>query len=565
MLNTHAPVSAPPRKRPPAAERVAVGPNAEAPDAGRTCSPLGVALLKPAHRLASAPLALQTTAAQPLSAALSPIVAQPSPPSVARRFVQKKGRVCVQKNAFKPLPANGSAVPQGHASKSSAPHLHAHNSCLSSKHSLLQPAQPGAQHANNGRAFQTKQCESRRQKQACAAIAVTISVGMAGETDTAANKAMARREQPTTNGQLLLVNRTTIKDAATQRTTRKHEHERGGPKRHHISFGHTEEAQQADADANGACATTTETATAAKASAAWAAESTTINLLISKKTTTTSLNAATTADPKLCDQITDVVYAYHRCKNCHRGESAGQTHQHVVERTKVTKKQTTKAAALVEVVTVSKAAAKKVAALINNMLTTIMRSLELLLTLPILVTLRQQTKVINVSQQEKKKKKKGLFLWGLLGISMAIGGTGRVAEAAFAPRSRAELMPSSGTGGVFGCVGACGQSLSVWGSYTYCSPYANGPWESGNGVCANADSDVPSGQGTGKYGAIGSWDVSAVGSLAHAFYYANNFNQPIGDWDVAKVTSLSNTFYEAYNFNQPIGDWDVAKVTSLSY
>ena len=122
----------------------------------------------------------------------------------------------------------------------------------------------------------------------------------------------------------------------------------------------------------------------------------------------------------------------------------------------------------------------------------------------------------------QQQEKKGLFLWGLLGICMAIGGTGQVAEAAFAPRSRAELMPSSGTGGVFGCVGACGQNLYSVMSYTLCHSDANGPWESGNGVCANADSDVPSGQGTGKYGAIGSWDVSAVGSLesgASDFFY----------------------------------------------
>ena len=38
-------------------------------------------------------------------------------------------------------------------------------------------------------------------------------------------------------------------------------------------------------------------------------------------------------------------------------------------------------------------------------------------------------------------------------------------------------------------------------------------WELGNGVSANADSDVPSDQGTGKYGAIESWDVSRVQSM----------------------------------------------------
>ena len=61
-------------------------------------------------------------------------------------------------------------------------------------------------------------------------------------------------------------------------------------------------------------------------------------------------------------------------------------------------------------------------------------------------------------QQHSRRSKKGktqLFLWVLLGISIAMGWLRRVAEAAFAPRSRADLTPSSGTGGVFGCVGAC--------------------------------------------------------------------------------------------------------------
>ena len=94
----------------------------------------------------------------------------------------------------------------------------------------------------------------------------------------------------------------------------------------------------------------------------------------------------------------------------------------------------------------------------------------------------------------------------------ALGGVG----AEFAPRNRAELQGdgTAGGGGVFGCVGACGQSLSVYQGYTYCHYSANGPWESGDGTtCANADSDVPSGQGDGKYGAIGSWNVGKVNDM----------------------------------------------------
>ena len=89
-------------------------------------------------------------------------------------------------------------------------------------------------------------------------------------------------------------------------------------------------------------------------------------------------------------------------------------------------------------------------------------------------------------------------------------------EAEFAPRSRGELQGDGGAEkGVFGCVGACGQSLSGSSGETSC--YNPGSaWHSGNGVCANANSDVPSDQGTGKYGAIESWDVSRVQSMRYS-------------------------------------------------
>ena len=135
---------------------------------------------------------------------------------------------------------------------------------------------------------------------------------------------------------------------------------------------------------------------------------------------------------------------------------------------------------------------------------------------------QQQQQRKSKTKTTRKKNNKQLVLWMLLGISMAMGWMGRAAEAAFAPGSRAELMPSSGEGGVFGCVGACGESLQSSGDTTFCSSSA-GSWRTGTGVCVNADTDVPSGQGTGKYGAIGSWDVSAVESLAYGawdlFFY----------------------------------------------
>ena len=115
--------------------------------------------------------------------------------------------------------------------------------------------------------------------------------------------------------------------------------------------------------------------------------------------------------------------------------------------------------------------------------------------------------------------KSGLSLcmwWIHILIALAVASTdGRTtifADAAFAPRSRTELQGDGGsTLGVFGCVGSCGRSLSVFNSYTYC---ASGDWTSGTGnPCNNANTGVPNGQGTGTYGTMGSWDVSKVDNM----------------------------------------------------
>ena len=99
------------------------------------------------------------------------------------------------------------------------------------------------------------------------------------------------------------------------------------------------------------------------------------------------------------------------------------------------------------------------------------------------------------------------------GVSRRVlGGVG----AEFAPRNREELQGDGGPEkGVFGCVGACGKNLSVSNSsgFTYCFNPGSA-WHSGNGSCVNIDSDVPSDQGTGKYGAMESWDVSRVQSMS---------------------------------------------------
>ena len=104
----------------------------------------------------------------------------------------------------------------------------------------------------------------------------------------------------------------------------------------------------------------------------------------------------------------------------------------------------------------------------------------------------------------------GIAVASLAGMMMPVP----CADAAFTPNSRSELQGNGGsTLGVFGCVGSCGGSLDDNG-YTYCFFSRNGPWEDGTGnPCTNANTDVPSGQGTGKYGIIGSWDVSKINDM----------------------------------------------------
>ena len=103
---------------------------------------------------------------------------------------------------------------------------------------------------------------------------------------------------------------------------------------------------------------------------------------------------------------------------------------------------------------------------------------------------------------------------------MAIASTdGRVmmfADAVFAPRTRTELQGDGGsTLGVFGCVGSCGGGLKEDEIYKYC--YDPGDWHTGTGnPCDNANTAVPSNQGTGTYNNIASWDVSRVANMRYS-------------------------------------------------
>ena len=143
---------------------------------------------------------------------------------------------------------------------------------------------------------------------------------------------------------------------------------------------------------------------------------------------------------------------------------------------------------------------------------------------------------------------------------------------------------------MFGCVGVCGQGLSVFEGFTYCPHYANGPWESGDGTtCANAGSDVPSGQGDGKYGAIGSWIVSKITNMnrsecttVHPRVVSSSCLLSRLHLSLSSISdrthspllllllllsrcppSPSSVFYSANQFNGDLSAWDVGSVTNM--
>jgi len=66
-----------------------------------------------------------------------------------------------------------------------------------------------------------------------------------------------------------------------------------------------------------------------------------------------------------------------------------------------------------------------------------------------------------------------------------------------------------------------------------------------------------------SYGTIGSWEKSAMTTLASLFSSRPTFNSDISGWNTASATSFSQMFYGATAFNQNIGRWNVARVRDL--
>ncbi|MDB2490883.1 BspA family leucine-rich repeat surface protein, partial [Flavobacteriaceae bacterium] len=80
-----------------------------------------------------------------------------------------------------------------------------------------------------------------------------------------------------------------------------------------------------------------------------------------------------------------------------------------------------------------------------------------------------------------------------------------------------------------------------------------------------ADSPVPSGQGSGTYGVMNTWDVSLITDMSYLFDGKQNFNEDVSDWDVSSVTNMGGMFAEASSFNQPLNTWDTSSVTNMEF
>ena len=78
-----------------------------------------------------------------------------------------------------------------------------------------------------------------------------------------------------------------------------------------------------------------------------------------------------------------------------------------------------------------------------------------------------------------------------------------------------------------------------------------------------ADSPVPSGQGSGTYGEMNTWDVSFISDMSFLFNGKQDFNEDISNWDVSNVTNMTMMFYNTA-FNQDIGGWNTLKVTDTN-
>ena len=181
------------------------------------------------------------------------------------------------------------------------------------------------------------------------------------------------------------------------------------------------------------------------------------------------------------------------------------------------------------------------------------------------------------------------------------------AEGAFAPKNRAELQD-----GAFHCIGECASGGTAAYEHpdspeTRFCPDIDADWNKGTGICKTASDPIPSGQGSGTYGAIQSWDVSRVNNMYRcelSFCYCcschscctNNVvrknpertrkeprKNPLSHRPLLILsrplfrplprTFLDNfyvfLFFQVFDnaafFNQPLEGWNVANVTNMAF
>lgn len=78
--------------------------------------------------------------------------------------------------------------------------------------------------------------------------------------------------------------------------------------------------------------------------------------------------------------------------------------------------------------------------------------------------------------------------------------------------------------------------------------------ESVDGSCPSA---------TATFGAMASWDVGQVTTMAWLFFQAGSFTGDVSGWDVSQVTSMAEMFNQASSFNGDLSAWDVRRVTAM--
>ena len=70
-------------------------------------------------------------------------------------------------------------------------------------------------------------------------------------------------------------------------------------------------------------------------------------------------------------------------------------------------------------------------------------------------------------------------------------------------------------------------------------------------------------QGLATYGAVGTWDVTAITDFSLLLQNLDTFNEDLAGWDTSSATTMHEMFRSAEAFNQDIGDWDTSSVTDM--